>query len=229
MSEGRLLLVDDEPQFIRALTPGLNAAGYEVVTRETGTSALGQLATDSFDAVLLDLGLPDMDGKDVIRRVREWSSVPIIVLSARNMEEEKVLALDAGADDFVNKPFGLPELLARVRASMRGRERRLSEEAAFVAGDLSINFATRRATIQGQEIRFTPREYDLMRTLALHSGRVVTHRQLIAAVWGPGSTVEPPFVRVLIGQVRQKLEEDPSNPKILLTESGIGYRLATDE
>lgn len=229
MSAGLLLLVDDEPQFIRALAPGLSAAGYQVTSCETGGEALSHLATESCDAILLDLGLPDMDGKAVIKRVREWSTVPIIVLSARNMEEEKVAALDAGADDFVNKPFGLAELLARVRAVMRGRERRMSEDAAFTAGDLSINFATRRAYIQDQEVRLTPREYDFLRALARYSGRVVTQSQLIAAVWGPDSSVEAPFLRVLVGQIRQKLEADPSNPTILLTEPGVGYRLATDD
>lgn len=223
---GAILLVDDEPQFVRALKPGLGAAGYEVTTVDTGAAALSHLAADHCDAVLLDLGLPDMDGKDVARRIREWSSVPLIVLSARDTEEEKVAALDAGADDFVNKPFGLPELLARIRASMRGRERRISNAADFEAGALKVNFATRRAFVEGEEVRLTPREYDLLRTLARHSGRVVTHKQLIAAIWGPESTVDPQFVRVLVGQVRQKLEADPSAPKILLTEPGIGYRLA---
>ncbi|CAN5196918.1 response regulator transcription factor [soil metagenome] len=224
-NSGLMLLVDDEPQFVRALKPGLSASGYEVTAVETGGAALSFLAGETCDIVLLDLGLPDMDGKDVIRRIREWSEVPIIVISARDMESEKIAALDLGADDFVNKPFGVGELMARVRAAMRGRERRLSGDPAFKAGDLQINFAIRRAFVQGEEVRLTPREYDLVRTLARHAGRVVTHGQLIAAVWGPEAKVDAQFVRVLVGQVRQKLEEEPSSPKILLTEPGIGYRL----
>lgn len=229
MSAGRLLLVDDEPQLVRALTPALGAVGYDVATADNGAAALAYLATEACDIVLLDLGLPDMDGKDVIARIREWSDVPIIVLSARDMELEKIAALDLGADDFVNKPFGMGELLARMRAAMRGRDRRLSGLAHFKSGELEVNFATRRAFVMGEEIRLTPREYDLVRTLARHAGRVVTHRQIIAAVWGPEAAVDAQFVRVLVAQVRQKLEAEPSAPRILLTEPGVGYRLAQDD
>ena len=228
MSEGHLLLVDDEAQLVRALTPALTAAGYEVTTAGTGAEALTQLAREPSDIVLLDLGLPDMDGKEVISRIREWSETPILVLSARDLEEEKIAALDLGADDFVNKPFGVGELLARIRAAQRGRERRLMGSASFKAGDLEVNFASRRTYIQGEEVRLTPREYDLVRTLARNPGRVITHKQIIASVWGATATVDAQFVRVLVAQVRQKLEEDPSGPKIILTEPGVGYRLATD-
>lgn len=229
LEAGHLLLVDDEPQLIRALTPALSAAGYEITTAENGTAALAYLAGDSCDVVLLDLGLPDMDGKQVIARIREWSEVPIIVLSARDQEQEKIEALDLGADDFVNKPFSVGELLARTRAAMRGRDRRMAGRASFKSGDLEVNFATRRAFVQGEEVRLTPREYTLIRTLARHAGRVVTHNQLIAAVWGPQARVEAQFVRVLVAQVRQKLEEEPSAPRILLTEPGVGYRLPPKE
>ncbi len=228
-SLGRLLLVDDEPQIIRALTPALSAAGYAVEAAESGVAALTRMAADPFDVVILDLGLPDMDGKQVIVRLREWSEAPIIVLSARDLESEKIAALDLGADDFVNKPVGIGELLARVRASLRGRERRFTSQASFTGGDLELDFAMRRVRVQGEEVKLTPREYDLLRTLARHAGRVVTHRQVIAAVWGAGAQVDAQFVRVLVGQVRQKIEVDPSAPRILLTEPGVGYRLRADD
>jgi two-component system KDP operon response regulator KdpE len=225
----RLLLVDDEPQIVRALTPALTAAGYSVETADTGESALSKMAGDPCDVVILDLGLPDMDGKEVIRRVREWSDAPIIVLSARDLESEKIAALDLGADDFVNKPVGVGELLARVRASLRGRERRFGAQHSFKAGDLEISFSSRRVLIQKEEVRLTPREYDLLRTLARHAGRVVTHKQVITAVWGAEAQVDTQFVRVLVAQLRQKLELEPSSPRIVLTEPGVGYRLRADE
>jgi two-component system KDP operon response regulator KdpE len=231
MSEApvRLLLVDDEPQIVRALKPALAAAGYAVETVETGEQALGVMAAEPCDIVILDLGLPDMDGKQVIERLREWCDAPVIVLSARDLEDEKIAALDLGADDFVNKPVGVGELLARVRASLRGRERRFAAQAVFRSGDLELDFALRRVRIQGEEMKLTPREYDLLRALARHAGRVVTHRQLIAAVWGAGAQVDAQFVRVLVGQLRQKLEAEPSSPRLVLTEPGVGYRLRSDD
>lgn len=229
MSLAHLLLVDDEQQILRALRPALVAAGYEVATAETGGEALAHLAGEACDVVILDLGLPDLDGKEVIARIREWSEVPILVLSARDLEHEKIAALDQGADDFINKPFGVGELLARIRASLRGRERRFSANAVFRSGDLQVNFATRQAALQGDEVRLTPREYDLLKTLARYGGRVVTHKQLIAAVWGPAAQVDAQFVRVLVAQLRQKIEEDASTPRILLTEPGVGYRLTPED
>ncbi len=229
MSLAHLLLVDDEQQILRALRPALSAAGYEVATAETGGEALAYLASEPCDVVILDLGLPDMDGKEVIARIREWSEAPILVLSARDLEHEKIAALDQGADDFINKPFGVGELLARIRASLRGRERRFSAHAGFRSGALEVNFATRRVAVMGEEMRLTPREYDLLKTLARYGGRVVTHRQLIAAVWGPDAQVDAQFVRVLVAQLRQKIEEEPSTPRILLTEPGIGYRLTPED
>ena len=224
-----LLLVDDEQQILRALKPALAAAGYAVMTAETGNDALAHLAGEACDVVILDLGLPDMDGKAVIARIREWSEVPILVLSARDLEHEKIAALDQGADDFINKPFGVGELLARIRAALRGRERRFSANAIYRSGDLEVNFATRRVVLLGDEVRLTPREYDLLKTLARYGGRVVTHRQLITAIWGPTAQVDAQFVRVLVAQLRQKIEEEPSTPKILLTEPGIGYRLTPED
>ncbi|HVI34360.1 response regulator transcription factor [Phenylobacterium sp.] len=226
---GRLLLVDDEPQIVRALTPALAAAGYVVETAEDGETALMRMAAEPCDVVILDLGLPDMDGKAVIERLREWTDAPIIVLSARDLEAEKIAALDLGADDFVNKPVGVGELLARVRASLRGRERRFASQARFRSGDLQIDFALRRVRVQDEEVKLTPREYDLLRILARHAGRVCTHRQVITAVWGASAQVDAQFVRVLIGQLRQKLEAEPSAPRLVLTEPGVGYRLRAEE
>jgi two-component system KDP operon response regulator KdpE len=226
---GRLLIVDDETQIVRALTPALDAAGFTVTSAESGEAALGQLASEPSEVVILDLGLPDMDGKEVIQRIREWSDAPIIVLSARDLESEKIAALDLGADDFVNKPVGVGELLARVRAVMRGRERRFSAQPRFQFGGLEINFPARRVMIQGEEVRLTPREYQLLRILAGHAGQVVTHRQIILAVWGTETNADAQFVRVLMAQLRQKLEANPASPELLLTEPGIGYRLSCDD
>ncbi len=229
MTDATLLLVDDEPQLLRALRPALAAAGYAVEVAESGQAALEQLAAAPADVVILDLGLPDMDGKEVVRRVREWADVPIIILSARDLEGEKIEALDLGADDFVNKPVGVGELLARIRATLRGRERRFRSSAYFKCGDLEVDFALRRVRLEGEEMHLTLREYDLLRVLAQHAGRVVTHRQLIAAVWGAGAQVDAQFVRVLVGQLRQKLEAEPSAPRLIRTEPGLGYRLVGDE
>lgn len=225
----RILVVDDEPQLLRVLRPTLATAGYDVTTADTGAGAITTSAASQFDLLLLDLGLPDMDGKEVISRVREWSDVPILVLSARDIEAEKIEALDRGADDYVNKPFAMGELMARVRAALRGRQRRYSTQGRFKAAELEIDFSTRRVSVFDEEVRLTRREYDLLRTMALHAGKVVTHKQLIAAVWGPQAAVEAQFVRVLVGQVRQKIEEDSSVPRLLLTEAGLGYRLRSED
>ncbi len=224
-----ILLVDDEPQIARWLNPSLRAAGYEVDNAETGAAALARAAAGPCDLILLDLGLPDMDGKDVIARVREWSEMPIIVLSARDQEAEKVAALDLGANDFVNKPVGIDELLARIRASLRNRARRATQAPVFRSGDLEINLAARRVKVEGEEMRLTPREYDLLKALARQAGMVLTHAQIIASVWGPDAAVEAQHVRVLMAQLRNKIEADPSNPRLLLTETGVGYRLRSDE
>ncbi len=231
MSEdlGRLLIVDDESQIVRALTPALTAAGFKVASAAKGETALAMLANDPSDVVILDLGLPDMDGKDVIQRIREWSDCPIIVLSARDLEIEKIRALDLGADDFVNKPVGVGELLARIRAVVRGRERRFSAQPQFQFGDLEINFPARRVLVKGEEVRLTPREYQLLRILAGHAGQVVTHKQIIIAVWGSETNADAQFVRVLMAQLRQKLEAEPSSPNLLMTEPGIGYRLSCED
>jgi two-component system KDP operon response regulator KdpE len=200
-----------------------------VETAATADAALTKMAAEPCDVMILDLGLPDTDGKEVIARVREWSDAPIIVLSARDLESEKIAALDLGADDFVNKPVGVGELLARVRASLRGRDRRFASQSNFKAGDLEFDFAGRRVFVMGEEVKLTPREYDLIRILGRHAGRVVTHRHVIAGVWGAGAQVDAQFVRVLVAQLRQKIEAEPSSPRIILTEPGVGYRLRGDD
>jgi len=229
LERARLLLVDDEPQILRSLTPALAAAGYEVDTADTATVALAKMAAAPADLVVLDLGLPDLDGKEVIRRVREWSDAPIIVLSARDLEAEKVAALDLGADDFVNKPVGIDELLARIRAGLRSRERRRAMPPSLRFGPLEINFVTRRIWLEGDEVKLTPREYDLLKALAGQPGAVLTHGQIIAAVWGQDANVEAQHVRVLMAQLRTKLEANPSSPRLLRTETGVGYRLEADD
>jgi len=224
-----VLIVDDEPQILRFLGPALSAAGYAVVTASAGKAAIEAMAGSPPEAMILDLGLPDIDGKEVIARVREFSTVPIIVLSARDLEAEKIAALDLGAYDFVNKPVGVGELLARLRATLRARQRLTAGSSKLTAGDLEIDFSARRVFLEGDEVKLSPREYALLRTLAAHVGGVVTHKQVIAAVWGADSDVDAQFVRVLVAQLRSKLEAEPSAPRYVLTEPGVGYRLAPDE
>jgi two-component system KDP operon response regulator KdpE len=224
----RVLIVDDEPPIIRVLKPSLMACGYEVLIADTGAAALIQIAQTQPDVIILDLGLPDMDGKRVIEQMREWSEAPIIVLSARHEADERIASLDIGADDYVTKPFHMGELQARLRTALRRRQRRLSEQSTYAACGLEIDFAKRRVMIEGDEIKLTRKEYDLLRTLAQHAGQVVTHKQLLTAGWGTAVT-DTQFVRVFVGQLRQKLEVDSTRPTLILTEPGIGYRLRTDE
>lgn len=222
----RILVVDDEPTVHRFLTPALVANDYEVVTTETGADALKRIAADAPDVVVLDLGLPDMDGKDVIVRVREWSDVPIVVLSAREREAEKILALDSGADDFINKPFGVGELMARLRAALRHRMQRAGETPVVRAGGLEIDIVRHRVTRNGEDVKLTPKEFELLALLARHAGKVVMHKHILNAVWGPAHAHDTQYLRVYIGQLRQKIENDPTEPSVVLTEPGIGYRLA---
>jgi two-component system KDP operon response regulator KdpE len=218
-----VLLIDDEAPIVRVLTSSLVASGYHVSSAGSGAKALSMIAQAAPDVIVLDLGLPDIDGKEIILKLREWSDAPIVVLSARHDETERIAALDEGADDYVTKPFHMGELQARLRAALRHRARR-GEQRTFSSGDLAIDFEKRRVTVDGEEIKLQRKEYDLLRTLAQHAGQVVTHKQLLAAGWG-GAITDTQFVRVYIGQLRQKLEEDPSAPKLILTEPGIGYRL----
>ncbi len=222
----RVLLVDDEAAVVRFLKPALEANNYETINAGTVAEAIKRVAADSPDIVLLDLGLPDGDGKDVIRRAREWSDVPIIVLSAREREAEKIDSLDLGADDYVNKPFNVGELMARMRAALRHRMQRKAEVPVLRVGDLEIDAVRHRVMRAGAELKLTPKEFELLSFLARHVGRVLTHRQILAAVWGPAHTEDTQYLRVYIGQLRQKIEAQPDDPRIILTEPGIGYRIA---
>jgi two-component system KDP operon response regulator KdpE len=222
----RALVVDDEPAILRFLRPALEANDYEVTSAASVGEALKRIAKETPDVVVLDLGLPDGDGKDVIRQVRQWSDVPIVVLSAREREAEKIEALDLGADDFVNKPFGVGELMARLRTALRHRIQRQGETVVLKIGELEIDTVRHRVMRAGAELKLTRKEFELLSCLARHAGRVMTHRQLLAAVWGPAHTQDTQYLRVYVGQLRQKIEADPDDPKIILTEIGIGYRIA---
>jgi two-component system KDP operon response regulator KdpE len=225
----RVLIVDDEPQIRRFLRTSLSAHGYRVIEASCGREALTLTATERPELVLLDLGLPDTDGLEVIRRLREWSTVPVIVVSVRGQEGKKIEALDGGADDYVTKPFGMGELLARIRAAFRHRLQAEVEEPVFRSAGLTVDLVRRVVTVDGREVKLTPKEYDLLRLLVTHAGKVVTHQQLLREVWGPGSLYETHYLRVYIGQLRQKLEPDPAQPRYILTEPGVGYRLRIDD
>ena len=226
-----LLVVDDDAPIRRFLRAGLMSEGYRLFEAVSGAEALAQAATRAPDLVLLDLGLPDLDGFEVVRRLREWSQVPVLVLSARGQEQDKIRALDAGADDYVTKPFSMGELLARIRVSLRHRALSASGESAgpVQVDELSIDLERRRVSIDDEEVRLTPIEYRLLAMLARHAGRVLTHEQLLREVWGPGYTEQHHYVRVYMAQLRQKLERDPSRPRWLVTEPGVGYRLREAE
>ena len=223
-----VLVIEDEPSIVRVLEPTLQAAGARVQVAWSGSQALEYLAGKQFDLILCDLGLPDVDGKDLITTIRGSSDAPIIVLSARGAEQDKIAALDAGADDFVPKPFSSGELLARIRANVRRRPRPRAQ-GLIRLGDLQVDPDRRRAVLEGVEIRLSGREHILLTLLARNAGKVATHRQIIEEVWGADSNADTQFVRVLVGQLRQKLEEDPSRPKIVCTEPGVGYRLSVGE
>ena len=225
----RVLVVDDEPQILRFLRASLGASGFEVIEAATGAEALKHAAADTPEVVVLDLGLPDMDGKDVIKQLREWSEVPIIVLSARAREAEKVEALDLGADDYVSKPFGIAELLARLRAALRHKMRSQGETPVVKAGELRIDVARHKVTRGEAEIRLTPKEFDLLRLLALNAGKVVTHRQLLETVWGPAHRDDTAYLRVFIGQLRRKIDADEGAASCIENAAGVGYRLRDEE
>lgn len=226
MSEGRILIVDDEPQIHRFLKPALTAAGYDPIEALTAAEAERLAATAAPDLMILDLGLPDKDGKDVIRSLRGWSKLPIVVLSARDREAEKIEALDLGADDYVEKPFGIGELLARIRTALRRRDPGAVAASRFEAGGLSIDFARRLVSRDGEPVHLTPKEYDLLTHMARHAGLVMTHRQLLGTVWGPAHVEDVHYLRVFIGQLRTKIERDPSRAQLIRTEPGVGYRFA---
>lgn len=223
----RILVVDDEPQMRRMLKMGLSARGYSVQGAVDGVDALDAIVRWHPDVIVLDLGLPHLDGLDVCRRVRGWSQVPIIVLSVRDQEQDKVAALDLGADDYLTKPFGMDELLARIRVALRHASRlNATEEPVCTFGDVQIDRAHRRVVVRGQDVHLTPTEYELLHVLTAHAGKVLTHRWLLRTVWGPGYEQETPTLRVFITQLRHKIEPMPSRPVYILTEPGIGYRFS---
>ena len=224
----RILVIDDEPQIHRFLGPALDAAGYEPVRADTAAEGLREIARKAPDAVILDLGLPDMDGKDALAKARAFYQGPVLILSARDRETEKIDALDAGADDYVEKPFGVGELLARLRVALRHRIEATGVSGVITVGGLTIDLVKRLVTRDGAPIRLSPREYDLFAQLVQGAGRVVTHRQLLTAVWGPAHVEDVQYLRVFVGQLRQKIELDPALPALIVTEPGVGYRWAPD-
>jgi len=224
-----VLVIEDEPQMLRFLRPALEGNGYRIVEAMTGKDGLTQASTRSPDVILLDLGLPDLDGLEVTARLREWSQVPIVIISARGREEEKVAALDAGADDYVTKPFGVQELLARLRVALRHRARAGDAQSPRIeVGDVTIDLEKRRVTRDGEVVRLTPIEYRLLTELARNAGRVLTHSHLLRQVWGPGYVQQSHYLRVYMTQLRRKLEADSTRPRLLLTEAGVGYRMAEE-
>jgi two-component system KDP operon response regulator KdpE len=222
----KVLVVDDEPQIRRFLRVSLQSHDYTVIEAENGKEGLRVCTVQKPDLLILDLGLPDMDGLEVIKLVREYSQIPIIVLSIRSDDVDKIEALDRGANDYVTKPFSMGELLARMRAALRqGRSEGGEAETVVTAGDVSIDLSKRLITLGGTPVKLSRKEYDLLKILATHPGKVITHQQLLQEVWGPAYVEETQYLRVYIGQLRQKLERDPAAPKFLITEPGVGYRL----
>jgi len=226
----RVLLVEDELPIRKFIRAALASAGFVLDEADTGTQAMLHATQKPPDIVILDLGLPDIDGQEVIRQLREWMSAPIIVLSARDQEQQKILALDNGADDYLTKPFSTGELLARIRVALRHAERVGGETGTsqFELGELCVDLTTRRVVVAGQEVHLTPIEYRILTTLIRHAGKVLTHRQLLKEVWGPDQVQETHYLRVFMANLRRKLEADPARPRYLLTEQGVGYRLASD-
>lgn len=228
--EPLILLIEDEPQMRRFLRVSLQSQGYRLVEADTGEKGLTLVASRKPAIILLDLGLPDMDGLEVTEKIREWTTTPIIVLSAREQERDKVQALDAGADDYLTKPFGADELLARIRVSLRhlARQEAGQEDPVFKAGKLSIDFSKRQVLIDGTEIHLTPIEYRLLACLIRHADKVITHAQLLREVWGPRQANQVQYLRVYMAQLRQKLEDDPARPVFFINEPGIGYRFKSE-
>ncbi len=228
MTEPAILVVDDEAPIRRTLRTVLEAHGYRVLEAATGADALRRLGAERPDLLLLDLGLPDRDGIEVLRELRAWSPVPVVILSARGDEAAKVKALDLGADDYVTKPFGTAELLARLRAALRHRAQS-TPDPVFESENLRIDAAARSATVNGQAVKLSRREWDVLRVLVMDAGKVLTHRQILLKVWGPAQEEQTQYLWVYIGHLRDKLEPDPARPRYILTEPGIGYRLVRAE
>jgi two-component system KDP operon response regulator KdpE len=221
----KILIVEDEPQMRRAVSAGLRANGFEVLTVESGEAALDTIPLSRPDIILLDLMLPGIDGLEVVRQLREWSATPVIVVSARGEERAKVQALDLGADDYLTKPFGMDELLARIRVALRHAAlANAQRDPIFIDGDLRIDLGARVVTVRGQEIHLTPTEYDLLRELTANAGKVMTHHQLLGRVWGAASVTDTQYLRTYVNQLRRKIERDPAHPERIINEPGIGYR-----
>ena len=223
-----LIVIEDEAQIRRFLRTTLASEGYLVVEAETGKQGLTEAATRKPDLIILDLGLPDMDGVEVVKELRAWSAVPIVILSARSQESDKISALDAGADDYLVKPFGVGELLARIRVALRHVSSAANgeEEGVFSVDELKVDMIHRKVTVNGAEVHLTPIEYSLLTVLVKHAGKVLTHRLLLKEVWGPNYVERAHYLRIYMGTLRHKLEKDPARPRFLLTEVGVGYRLA---
>jgi two-component system KDP operon response regulator KdpE len=225
-----IIVIEDEAQIRRFLRTTLTSEGYLVIEAETGKQGLSEAGTRKPDLIILDLGLPDMDGVEVVKGLRAWSSVPIIILSARSQESDKISALDAGADDYLVKPFGVGELLARIRVALRHvfTSANEDEEGVFSVGELKVDMVHRKVTVSGVEIHLTPIEYRLLAVLIKHAGKVLTHQLLLKEVWGPNYVERAHYLRIYMGILRHKLEQDPARPRFLLTEVGVGYRLAVN-
>ncbi len=223
MTSAKILIVDDAQQVRRVLRTALSAEGYTIFEAATGEEALESIRTSTPDAILLDVNMPGIGGLEACREIRRTLDVPILMLTVRNAERDKVLALDAGADDYVVKPFGMQELLARIRAALRRRMPQ-GKELTFTAKDFSVDFEARLVTVRGRDVHLTPKEFELLRHLVLNAGKPLTHRRLLQAVWGPDYGDEPEYLRVMINQLRKKLESDPARPKLILTEPWVGYR-----
>lgn len=228
MSKIRVLVIDDEPAVRRFLRTSLGAHGYDVIEAATGEDGIQAAANQSLDLIILDLGLPDISGQRVTQRLREWSQVPIIILSVHDQDTDKITALDNGADDYLTKPFSVGELMARLRVALRKQNAQANAEPIFTTGSLQVDLTARVVRLDDEEISLTPTEYDLLRVLVKHAGRVITHPQLLREVRGVGYQTETHLLRVHMSNLRRKLEADPTNPRYILTEPGVGYRLKTD-
>jgi two-component system, OmpR family, KDP operon response regulator KdpE len=229
MNKGLILLIEDEPQMRRFLRVTLQSHGFDLIESASGQDGLAQASTRNPDVILLDLGLPDMDGLEVLSKIREWSQTPVIIISARGQEQDKIRALDTGADDYLTKPFGAGELLARIRVALRHVDTQgVQAEPVFVLDTLRVDLSKRQVFIEDNEVHLTPIEYRLLAYLIKHAGKVITHNQLLKEVWGPAYANQTHYVRVYMGMLRHKLEEDPSRPRFFINEPGVGYRLRTE-
>lgn len=228
-TNSKIIIIDDEPQIRKLLKMSLQAEAYKIYEAASGREGLMLAASVHPDLVIVDLGLPDMDGKEVVKKLRDWSSVPVIILTAREQEQEKIAALDLGADDYVTKPFGMGELLARLRVCLRRSNSGTEEKQELVCGGIVMQLPQHLVTVDGREVKLTPTEYDLLKVMMKYAGRVLTHKQLLKAVWGSEYDEDLHYIRIYMRQLRRKIEADPARPRYLITETGIGYRLNNGE